>query len=722
MSVLNHSRAYPHSVNQLKTVYSATAQRSARKSSLVFISLAVLWLITFTSIAGAQMPPPSLDSLANLSALQVAPEEDFRNGFDHLAVGEDRMYFSLRFSVNVLWVSDGTSDNTRSIQLPENIIERVRGPLRNPSYVFIDNFFYFVANDLDADGISSWGVWRTDGTTEGTLQVVDGQTAGYSGIVSLTSVGQTAAIVADLPDGGGAALFLIDDDTQSVQLVEGLNMASNSTFGRTAEFEGNLYVSAFNPDTQRCLLNRVDQSGTVTEVWNSGPDCEIIYPPNSLTIAGNQLYFAANAGSGQGLYRYVDGTVETIFDPVNEQLSGVLQLTPDGDHLYFKSRPWNADRRAFSVQWQLFSLAAGEQAVQNIWDEDLFPYSWTGQEAAILPLIPIGERVLFISSSDQSWWSVHPETKAYDELLFDGNIIDRNVVSNMLNTEHGAWFSTGIALGYTGGTNANTVRIGPASDSLTTFENLVYLNDTVYFSARTGVFNPRGLWHLGVEEVEDTMPPVAVPEQVVLTSPSLNDRGVDLRPVFEWNEVDFAAQKKAQKGSKPVMNEDYPVTYQLKLSTTSDFLPGSVLADSSGIDTTRLALPFELDPVTTYYWKVRAETPDTAGAWSETWVFATASSVDIIAGEQPLETELAQNYPNPFNPATRIAFSLAESEQVTLEVYSVTGERISTLHNDRMPAGRHEVIFDAGDLASGMYLYRLEAGSYTETRTMLLIR
>lgn len=143
MSVLNHSRAYPHSVNQLKTVYSATAQRSARKSSLVFISLAVLWLITFTSIAGAQMPPPSLDSLANLSALQVAPEEDFRNGFDHLAVGEDRMYFSLRFSVNVLWVSDGTSDNTRSIQLPENIIERVRGPLRNPSYVFIDNFFLF---------------------------------------------------------------------------------------------------------------------------------------------------------------------------------------------------------------------------------------------------------------------------------------------------------------------------------------------------------------------------------------------------------------------------------------------------------------------------------------------------------------------------------------------------------------------------------------------------
>ncbi len=92
--------------------------------------------------------------------------------------------------------------------------------------------------------------------------------------------------------------------------------------------------------------------------------------------------------------------------------------------------------------------------------------------------------------------------------------------------------------------------------------------------------------------------------------------------------------------------------------------------------------------------------------------------------EVPNRYALDQNYPNPFNPATTIRFSLAQVEPVTLTVYNVLGQQVATLlDGQQMTAGQHQVAFDAGELASGVYLYRLQAGaSYTQTRRMLLLK
>jgi hypothetical protein len=88
----------------------------------------------------------------------------------------------------------------------------------------------------------------------------------------------------------------------------------------------------------------------------------------------------------------------------------------------------------------------------------------------------------------------------------------------------------------------------------------------------------------------------------------------------------------------------------------------------------------------------------------------------------PIKFELFQNYPNPFNPSTTIQYEIPELSLVTLKVYDVLGNEITTLVNEEKPAGNYEVEFDGNGLTSGIYFFRLQAGSFVETKKMLLIK
>ena len=95
-------------------------------------------------------------------------------------------------------------------------------------------------------------------------------------------------------------------------------------------------------------------------------------------------------------------------------------------------------------------------------------------------------------------------------------------------------------------------------------------------------------------------------------------------------------------------------------------------------------------------------------------------SGDVIAGVT--EYSLDQNYPNPFNPSTTINFSVPQNSQVTLKIYDVLGKEVSTLINQVVPAGNHEVQFDATGLPSGVYFYNLTAGNFVENKKMMLMK
>lgn len=84
--------------------------------------------------------------------------------------------------------------------------------------------------------------------------------------------------------------------------------------------------------------------------------------------------------------------------------------------------------------------------------------------------------------------------------------------------------------------------------------------------------------------------------------------------------------------------------------------------------------------------------------------------------------ELRQNYPNPFNPSTQISFTLPQASDVSLTVYNVIGQRVAVLANEMLQSGAHTYQFDASNLASGMYLYRLQTDNFSTTKKMMLIK
>jgi aminopeptidase N len=92
------------------------------------------------------------------------------------------------------------------------------------------------------------------------------------------------------------------------------------------------------------------------------------------------------------------------------------------------------------------------------------------------------------------------------------------------------------------------------------------------------------------------------------------------------------------------------------------------------------------------------------------------------AGLHPLSYQLEQNYPNPFNPATHIGFSIADARLVTLKVYDVLGKEVATLANTTMNPGTYTIPWNAGNLPTGIYFYRLQAGQFVQTRKLTLLK
>ncbi len=110
------------------------------------------------------------------------------------------------------------------------------------------------------------------------------------------------------------------------------------------------------------------------------------------------------------------------------------------------------------------------------------------------------------------------------------------------------------------------------------------------------------------------------------------------------------------------------------------------------------------------------------------WVNAGSPvSVDENYFQSPSDFQLSQNYPNPFNPSTTIRYSVGDAYYaagvlVRLVVYDILGNEVAVLIDENKSPGNYEIIFDAADLNSGVYFYRLQAGSYFETRKMILLK
>ncbi len=106
----------------------------------------------------------------------------------------------------------------------------------------------------------------------------------------------------------------------------------------------------------------------------------------------------------------------------------------------------------------------------------------------------------------------------------------------------------------------------------------------------------------------------------------------------------------------------------------------------------------------------------------------TVLNFDMLAtgvesdSDVPRHFSLSQNYPNPFNPSTTIRYELPRRSRVMLRIFNLLGQVVATLVDEEKTAGRYEWFWDARNLASGLYFYRLQAGEFAETKKLVLVK
>lgn len=197
----------------------------------------------------------------------------------------------------------------------------------------------------------------------------------------------------------------------------------------------------------------------------------------------------------------------------------------------------------------------------------------------------------------------------------------------------------------------------------------------------------------------------ALPIAPTLISPLDGATGVSVTPVLDWSDVSNAT------------------TYGVQVSTNANFT--NIIRNVTGLATSTYTVP-TLANATTYFWRANAANGLGTGPFSLIRFFTTGMIGIINTQEIPLEFSLYQNYPNPFNPTTKIKFDLPNNNDknatVSLVVYDITGKVTSVLLNTAYTAGKWELDFDASNLASGVYFYRINAGNFSAVNKMLVVK
>lgn len=197
----------------------------------------------------------------------------------------------------------------------------------------------------------------------------------------------------------------------------------------------------------------------------------------------------------------------------------------------------------------------------------------------------------------------------------------------------------------------------------------------------------------------NVVPPPSVP---VLVSPANNSTGQNVTLNLTWgassNALSYRVQVAADAGFSSII--------------VNDSMVGGTSKTISGLANN-----------TQYWWRVNAKNYYGTSAFSGVFNFTTSVTGIINNGTTiPDKIMLYGNYPNPFNPVTNIRIDLPNSSDVKLRVYNIEGKLIDNLVNGFLQAGVYVIPYDAGSIPSGVYFYKLTAGSYKQTKRMILVK
>lgn len=152
-------------------------------------------------------------------------------------------------------------------------------------------------------------------------------------------------------------------------------------------------------------------------------------------------------------------------------------------------------------------------------------------------------------------------------------------------------------------------------------------------------------------------------------------------------------------------------------TTTSLTVPSGALSWDQAITGTSQTFKYPITVAGAYHYKCTPHFPNMVADF-------TANPVGIISleGEIPQSFRLEQNYPNPFNPVTDIKFALPSASYVKLTVFNILGQEVEVLVNQQLKAGNYKVDWNASNYPSGVYIYKMVSGDYTDTKKMILIK
>jgi surface protein len=241
-----------------------------------------------------------------------------------------------------------------------------------------------------------------------------------------------------------------------------------------------------------------------------------------------------------------------------------------------------------------------------------------------------------------------------------------------------------------------------ANKNITEIEGLTYtasdLSDTTKYYWRVRTY--RDEKHSAWSNTWSFTTELRVPE-IPVWSPGNNEENISTEPILVWGDSERAN------------------TYELQLSETVNF--DNLVVDITGLEETRYKV-IDLQEGKTYFWRVQARNATGASGWSAPLRFTTEIITSIPFNDLPEVVSLSQNFPNPFNPTTSIRYSLPESADVTLAVYNMMGQLVETLVDGHQSSGWHTSTFNAEQLSSGVYMFRLTSGDMTITRKMTLMK
>ncbi|MGB5892981.1 MAG: T9SS type A sorting domain-containing protein [Ignavibacteriaceae bacterium] len=165
---------------------------------------------------------------------------------------------------------------------------------------------------------------------------------------------------------------------------------------------------------------------------------------------------------------------------------------------------------------------------------------------------------------------------------------------------------------------------------------------------------------------------------------------------------------------------------EVTVSGTTSSVAGE-LVDASGtvvaVNNSTSNNPFTLTVPSegTYLVNAGYKDPDPR-SWDSVSVVIALTGVGDNTTEPMLTYKLYSNYPNPFNPSTKIKYSVAENTFVSLKIYDVAGSEVASIVNRVQAAGEYEINFNAGSLTSGVYIYKIQAGDFVQTKKMILMK